>query len=193
MALPHISLTSAFDYLSKRDDRNRVFAALLDVQINFLMLWIDSSSVGAAWAAFSPAGNLAGGSILDSPPKFFGKMDIHRYNSSFVLRYRALWDKLMGLLILIQAPAEYDGFYAAKSRKKMFRRIAIRFWDHVSIDSLTEFLDKFDDSFRTAEAHGTGVLRKSSFTMETLDKNPQLDLLGYWNVINGFIADPILL
>ena len=81
------------------------------------------------------------------------------------------------------------GFTLPRVRKKIFRRIAIRFWDHVSIDSLTEFLDKFDDSFRTAEAHGTGVLRKSSFTMETLDKNPQLDLLGYWNVINGFIAE----
>jgi hypothetical protein len=187
--LKHISLLKAFEQLQRREEGNRIFAALLDVQINFLMLWLDSNSVGAAWSAFVPSKGLTGGSILDSLPKFIGKMDIHRYNSSFVLRYRALWDKIMGLLILLVAATEYDRFYSASSRKKEFGKIVAKFWDNASITNLAAYLSKFDDSFRTAEAHGTGVLRKYTFTMETLEKNPQIELLDYWNVVNGFVCE----
>jgi hypothetical protein len=188
-SLKHISLTGVFDQLQKVKDGGRIFAALLDVQINFSMLWLDSSAVGAAWAAFAPAGTLSGGSVLDSFPKFLGKMDIHRYNSSFVLRYRAVWDKIMGLLILIGAASEYDRFYSASSRKRAFRKIATKFWDPASIANLIDYLGRFARFLRTAEAHGTGVLRKYTFSMETMNKNPQIELLNYWNVVNGFVSE----
>jgi hypothetical protein len=79
-----------------------------------LLLYLDSNAVGGTWNQLFSKGKLEGGSVLDSEAKFFGKMDIHRFNTAYVLRYRALWDKLMGLMILIFVPNEYDLFAGAQ-------------------------------------------------------------------------------
>lgn len=186
----HISLLNAYDSLQQRKDGGRIFTALLDVQINFMLLYCDSHNVGAVWNNNFSKGKLEGGSVLDSPAKFFGKMDILRFNSSFILRYRALWDKLMGFIVLLFAPNEYESFIKSKSKKKIFRKIAanIEGLSEESVDNLEEILTNFDNSFRTSEVHGTGVLRKYSFTMESMDKNPQIELIGYWNIVNEFIS-----
>jgi len=188
-SLNHISLTSAYDYLLPREDGGKIFSALLDIQINFLLLWLDSHSVGAIWNSHFSKGKLEGGSVLDSSQKFFGKMDIHRFNSSYILRYRAIWDKLMGLLILIYAPAEYESFANSKSKKRTFTKIAEKFAESQLLKDISELLTQFDNKFRTSEAHGTGVLRKYSFTMESLADNPQIELIGFWNAVNNFILD----
>jgi len=189
--LKHISLTSAYDQLQDRKDGGRVFSALLDIQINFLLLYLDAHSVGATWNGLFSKGKLEGGSVLDCQAKFFGKMDIHRFNTSYVLRYRAIWDKLMGLIILIYAPNEYESFAKAKSKKRTFTKIVekCQFAGSQFLANLSGLLTRFDNTFRTSEAHGTGVLRKYSFTMESLADNPQIELIGYWNAVNGFIAE----
>ncbi len=189
-SLKHISLVNAYDQLLQREDGGRIFSALLDLQINFLLLYLDIHSVGATWNKIYSEG-LEGGSILDSADKFFSKMDVHRFNSSYVLRYRALWDKIMGLLVMIGAPKEYDRFCSARSKKRVFRKIALacQMLNEEFLNTLEGFLIKFDDAFRTSEAHGTGVLRKYSFTMESVDKNPQIELIGYWNTVNRFISE----
>lgn len=188
--LQHISLVCAYDMLRGREDGGRVFSALLDIQINFLLIWLDSHAVGATYNQKFSKGKLEGGSVLDSEEKFFGKMEIHRFNSSYVLRYRAIWDKLMGFLILIHAPSEYEKFSSAKSRKRAFRKIALEngIAESDGVTMLENLLTEFDNNFRTAEAHGTGSLRKHSFTMESPDKNPQVELIGYWNAVNGFVS-----
>lgn len=73
----------------------------MDISINLTALLGDIHSVGAIRNANFSKGRMEGGSVLDSPEEFFGKADLHRFHSSFVLRYRAIWDKLMGLLILL--------------------------------------------------------------------------------------------
>lgn len=189
LPLNHISLISAYDKLQDREDGGRIFAALLDIQLSFVLLYCDTHSVGAVWNQNFSKGKLEGGSVLDSPAKFFGKMDVYRFNTSYVLRYRALWDKIMGLLVLVYCPKEYERFINSKSKKKTFRKIADE-KEAISnefVSSLENLLTKFDNTFRTHEAHGTGVLRKFSFTMESMDKNPQIELIGYWNAINDFI------
>ncbi|MBB5543352.1 hypothetical protein A8H39_10770 [Paraburkholderia fungorum] len=187
----HISLASAFDQLQTRPDGMRVFTALFDIQINFFLLFLDSHSVGVTWTEVFAKGKLEGGSILDSEAKFFGKMDVHRFNSAYVLRYRALWDKLMGLIVLTEAPAEYESFMGARSRKKDFRRIAEKHQiaNAEFLDSLEGLITRFDNTFRTSEAHGTGRLRKYSLSMESMVDNPQIELIGFWNAMNGFIAE----
>ncbi len=186
----HISLVAAYDALQEQENGGKIFTALLDIQINFMLLYCDIHNVGVVWNNSFSKGKLEGGSVLDSPEKFMGKMDIHRFNSSFVLRYRALWDKLMGLMILLLAPDNYESFMKAKSRKKAFRKIISEApgFSKESFDSLLGTLTKFDDAFRTSEAHGTGILRKYSFTMEDMHKNPQIELIGYWNIVNEFIS-----
>jgi hypothetical protein len=188
--LKHISLIGAYDRLQSRPDGGRIFSALLDIQINFLLLYLDSNDVGGTWNQLFSKGKLEGGSVLDSEAKFFGKMDIHRFNTAYVLRYRALWDKLMGLMILIYAPKEYDAFAGAKSKKRTFAKLAEKhqFAEPQFLENLGELLTEFDNAFRTSEAHGTGVLRKYSFTMESLAENPQIELIRFWNAVNGFIA-----
>jgi len=188
--LKHISLTSAYDHLLSRPDGGRIFSALLDIQINFFLLYLDSHSVGATWNGLFSKGKLEGGSVLDSPAKFFGKMDIHRFNTAYVLRYRAIWDKLMGLIVLIYASQDYDSFIHAKSKKRTFAKIAEKhkFADAQFIANLNDLLTRFDNTFRTSEAHGTGVLRKYSFTMESMAENPQIELIGFWNAMNAFIS-----
>lgn len=192
-ALKHISLVSAFDQLQNRDDGRIIFSALLDIQINFLLIYLDLCTVGATWNANFSKGMLEGGSVLDSPAKFFGKMDIHRFNTSYILRYRAIWDKLMGFLILIETPEKYKRFSEAKSKKRTFKKIATegKLISEEFVCKLEELLTKFDNTFRTAEAHGTGSLRKYSFTMESIADNPQIELLEYWNELNDFISKRI--
>lgn len=191
LSLKHISLTDAYNQLQQREDGGRIFSALLDIQINFLLLFLDSCAVSATWLNYFITGKLEGGSVLDSDEKFFGKMDIHRSNSSFVLRYRAIWDKLMGLMILIYAPSEYDSFSNAKSKKRTFMKIAKKhqFAEAQFITNLNNLLTRFDDTFRTPEAHGTGGLRMYSFTMEPMEKNPQIELMEFWNAVNGFVSE----
>jgi hypothetical protein len=187
----HLSLATVYDQLQGREDGGKIFTALLDIQINFMILHLDMSAVGGTWNSTFSKGKLEGGSVLDSADKFFGKMEIHRFNTSFVLRYRAIWDKLMGLMVMIFCPKDYEAFASAKSRKKAFAKIAEREkWGEGEFHkSIATLLTKFDDTFRTPEAHGTGALRKYSFTMDSLLQNPQGELVGYWNAVNGFISN----
>jgi len=191
LPLRHISLLESYDRLIKREDGARIFSSILDIRINTVLLFLDAHAVGATWNALFSSGKLEGGSVLESREKFFGKIEIHRFNSSYVLRYRAIWDKIMGLIILVYSPGEYERFSGAKSKKKAFVKIANThgFLESETVLSLSNLLAEFDEKFRTPEAHGTGSLRKYSFTMESLADNPQIELIEYWNIINSFLTD----
>lgn len=185
-ALNHIPLLRAWDQLHHRDDGGRVFTALLDIYLNLHMVHLDLTSLGRTWNSNFSKGLLEGGSVLDSNAKFFGKMDIHRFASAIILRYRAMWDKIMGFLLLLFSPEDYEGFSKSKSKKKAFRTAAAKVGDIPDefVTGLLAALKKFDDAFRTPEAHGTGALRKWSLTMEGFEGNPMLDLIGHWNFLN---------
>lgn len=128
-------------------------------------------------------------SLLASPEKFFGKADLHRTNSSYVLRYRAIWDKIMGLVVLLLLPAQYDRFAGAKSRKRMFRQLAasMPLIPPTLVDQIETTISRFDGQFRTPEAHGTGVIRKWNYLLEASEDNPQLQLFQFWNVLNHMV------
>jgi hypothetical protein len=189
-ALQHVSLVGTFDALQDHTDGGRIFTAFLDIRINFSLLHAETHGIAAIWNARFSKGKLEGGSVLDSPEKFFGKMDIHRFSSGFVLRYRALWDKIMGLLIWVYAPERYDTYRRAKSRRKSFLSLS-RTIPQIGADTasaICQNLEQFDNTFRTPEMHGTGSLRKWSFLMESIDRNPMADLMGFWNYAVETIA-----
>jgi hypothetical protein len=189
-ALKHISLAAAYDFCQSREDGGRVFAAIFDVYVNFLLLFCDQMTATQA-RANAPASTLRPQVfVLDGSVDFDARMNLHRYNSSFVLRYRALWDKVMGLLILIYAPQQYECFIAAKSRKRKFRDISVqaKTLDSKLADSLLQLIEKFDNEFRTPEAHGTGSLRKWSFMIAEFSQDRSIHLLGYWNAINDVVS-----
>gem|GEM_PF-1266770 len=179
--LDHLSLVDAYDFLRDRQGRDRIIAALLDLVIGFCALLVDLTEARQTWQYYFGAGRIEGGSILDSPEAFAGRMEIHRLNTSFVLRYRALWDKIMGILVLLVVPDAYQNFAKSKSKKSKFASLME---SRPSLfpglaGSIVKLTTEFDDSFRTAEAHGSGTIRKWTLIIEPMKESPQMDIWEY--------------
>lgn len=184
--LSHIDLPMAWDQLHARRDALKLFASLLDLWLTFVSMHLDMCAFGGTWNMSFSNGKLEGGSILDSQEKFTGKMDIHRHCTAYALRYRAFWDKWMGFMILLMMPAKYEEFCRAKSRKRAFGKL-LESSGQLGSDLtrlIAERLTHFDDKFRTPEAHGPGVMRKWTLSMQSMTENPLMDLIGFWNLAN---------
>ncbi len=124
--------------------------------------------------------------------KMLYRVEMHDHISSFILKYRALWDKFMGCLVFLYYPDYYNDWVNAKSRKRKFKK---KFssgeqvvWD--KLDPYISALEEFDDQYRTSEAHQTG--RASSFLLFS-DKLPYTtdyvtNLLGrHFNPLIDFV------
>ncbi len=187
--LKHLSLINMSKILEAEENSGRTFVAFLDIKLSFSHIYRDIMNIGNVWNKNFSKGKFEGGSFLDSQQRFDKKMDMHYHFTSFVLRYRAIWDKIMGFILLIMAEdAEYKKFEKAKSRKKSFKKSAeISGIPKEFYEEIIDKLEKFDNQFRTAEAHGTGVLRKFVFDMTSITDNPQGELLLYWNFLNETI------
>lgn len=186
--LSHYSLARIKRALEHETAGGRLFAALVDIRINVALIELHVIALG----------KLANSSLDLTEAKTFAltdiqsfeiRMDIHDHSNAFVFRFRSLWDKIMGLFVLRFEPDKYDTFCQAKSKKASFRKI---FSSHALIgdEFVTHALSAvqaFDDRLRTSEAHGTGALRKSTFTWEDLQKSPPLYLIGYWNFLNEIL------
>lgn len=187
-ALTHIPLVKAFEYCLSVDNGSHLFASILDIHINAAILWCDSCKLGSTWNKTIKSREVSEGEGLTDEEMIL-RFDVQKYASSFVLRCRALWDKLMGLYVLMFAAEKYESFVSARSRKKAFKKITgnITFIPNEFVDSLLGALSKFDDAFRTAEAHGTGTIRKWSFNLDAVNSNPNLQIIEYWNLINAVL------
>ncbi len=184
-ALPYIDLVSSFKNLQDFPEGGKLFTALLDLKLNFVMLHTDMMKAAVTWSQFFSKDKLAGGSVLDDQQKFDGKTDIQYYFTNFITRYRALWDKLMGILLLMYQADRYDEFRRARSRKKAFQKICngITQIPNDFVEDILKHISEFDQEFRTPEVHGTGSLRKWTFTMFSLHETPSIKLIGYWNLL----------
>src|SRR5690606_17453071 len=136
--------------------------------------------------------------------------------TSFTYRCRAFWDKYMGLLVLIYSPNEYEKYCKAKSRKKKFQSLSNEwisfpielqesliqtlqqhpFYNELKgkniyptpfLDILLTFIDQLDNKYRTAEAHGTGAIRKWSLSMLPAEQSQDFALFSHWNIANSMI------
>lgn len=181
--LPHINLVTAYEKLQIQPHGGKLFTALLDLKLGFIMLNIDSLTAGAIWNAKFSKGKYEGGSVLDSQDIFNGKADVQYHYSNFVTRYRALWDKIMGVFILFFDFDNYEKYRRAKSRRKEFEKLSIRnpSISDEFIKHIVQGISDFDQKFRTPEVHGSGVIRKWSFTMLSIHETPLIDLISYWN------------
>lgn len=183
-ALPYISLVDAFDTVASRNDSEKVFTALLDIFINIHLVWCDQIASGRAWTELVGNGKVDV-TLLEDSGSFFSRMDMHRFSTAYILRCRALWDKIMGFFILYFDPARYEEFAASKSKRRTFRKIAAA-GSYIPTECLTlldSLIGGFDDQFRSPEAHGTGSLRKWSLSHQAGINNPQISLIPSWNVI----------
>jgi hypothetical protein len=193
----YLNLTKWFDYcLSNKDYGGKIFISILDIKLNLIFLDFEMTQAINTWESnFNkiPSKKI---SIIDNKNYFNPSLNILENYSNFVLRYRALWDKIMGLIILDFAPEKYDNFRRSKSRKKQFRKLIDSSYHSlaIDIDRLFELIESFDNDYRTPEAHGTGTLRKwilnpSNFTEFEIE-NPYYKLnLDYWNGIIYIISE----
>lgn len=183
-ALPYISLLDAFDAVASRNDSEKVFTALVDIVINFNLAWCDQIASARAWSELVD-NQKVDTPLLEDATIFLSRMDIHRFSTAYIFRCRALWDKIMGFLILYFDPSHYEDFAAAKSKRRTFKKIAAA-GSYIPCEYLTQLdslINDFDNRFRSPEAHGTGSLRKWSLSHQAGINNPQISLASSWNQI----------
>jgi hypothetical protein len=189
IVLDYYSLSLPYDKLPSKS-----FYSYFDIVINIILLDCDLNDCMHIWNKNFSSKKSKEGSVLDSIDIFSGKMDIHRGQSSFIFRYRATWDKIMGFLLLLFSPEDYDTFLNADSRKKSFKAIIINHldkWTYLSeiIKIIDGPLMHFDDNFRTPEAHYTGRLRKWSFVTLPWKEDPTFGFYGYYNLLNHVMKE----
>lgn len=184
-SLSHFSLRNARAALADDPEAGRMFAALVDLRISIALLETNAIALGRSFNDSVPFSE-PGSPTVSEERSFQLRMDMHDHSNAFVLRFRSVWDKIMGVLVLRFEPARYDWFCAAKSKKAAFRKVfkAHPVIPQAFVQRAEEINQSFDDRLRTAEAHGAGVLRKSTFTWIDLHDSPPMTLLGYWNFFN---------
>jgi hypothetical protein len=153
----------------KKEYGSRVFTAVIDLAISQTNCAFELDDCVKVWNKYFPIdneyGNTPESTILLSKSFFEGKLYFQRYLNSFVLKFRAHWDKIMGLYFLIWKYDSYKQFIRSHTKKRMFVE---NFEGHQMVEQevvnyVKNKLTDFDQRFRTHEAHGTGRIRKFTF------------------------------
>lgn len=197
-AIQHISLLRTYDALQCNPQGGRIFSAVLDISINLGLIWCDLTEMGRCLNKIIQESDANTNQIKFIDGSFDLRMKLHRHTSAYIYRYRSLWDKIMGLLVLVLAHNEYEKFSKAQSKKKAFAKIGKSYTllPSKTVEDIQSILQKFDDKFRTGEVHGTGSLRKVSFIWAEIEKSHQTEFIEYWNLLNhvahiiGGLFDP---
>ena len=190
---------------AQREGANRLFAAAYDLEITFLFMEVDTcEAAGTHNLQFAPGRAHEDSVPLLDDAAFGGKMDNLGHLTAFALRCRAFWDKVMGVLFLLCEPAKYEAFTRASRRKRFFAKNAaewpdppphlLRFLEDSNFRGLDpnprfphilERVMEHLDGIRTAEAHGTGTLRKSTLGTVPIDESGHASLLAHYNIALG--------
>jgi hypothetical protein len=159
--LPYLDLISWFDFCQKNQDTGaKIFTAVLDIKISLLFVDFERTKVQQIWEGKSDV--LTSKNILEDFNYFHLSFDLLESLSTYIFKYRALLDKIMGLIVLYFSPDNYNKFRRGDSRKKLFKSIfennSIPL--NLSFQNVFEFLEQFDEKLRTPEAHAIGSIRK---------------------------------
>jgi hypothetical protein len=132
------------------------------------------------------------------------RMERYIASSNAAHRIRAIWDKIMGFIILIEHPEDYQCFIngrkggKAKSRLAVFKRIydeQIESYNN-EVPELASFLKSYSDrivdnassisdNFRTSEAHSVGRLSKWAFAKQVEEDDPFEIMMDNYNEIRS--------
>lgn len=191
-----MKLGDAYNAL-KRDGRDqRCFSAYLDLYLQNIALQEDVVIIRREINREYQSGKVEG---------FFAKrMGRYIAASNVAHRVRAMWDKLMGLTVLLNWSDKYDNFCSSRSRLSAYKRIAEswRIPDKTLLTADTEQLKKYEQwnsdwaeeiskitrcvdfistNFRTAEAHSVGRIWKWAFEIQRDEEDPFVELLNSTN------------
>lgn len=183
---PFISLEEAFVALESGLVDGRFFSAFFDICLQDIALQRDLKIIRDETNREYSGGEMEG----------FFSLRMGRYiaASNAAFRFRAMWDKLMGLMVLLHWSDEYKRFSGARSRLKEFKRIAKRWnidtkenqnasieeWNkkwNQRLENIEKIIREIDDNFRTAETHGVGRLSKWAFEKQKDEDDPFEELL----------------
>lgn len=96
-----------------KENGPKLFAALLDLKITIAFLFID----GVKYAPdFNALNRKDGTNILENEALFNKKMKMLHHNIDLAIRYRAFYDKFMGVTVMLQNPSKYEEYNKAKIR-----------------------------------------------------------------------------
>jgi hypothetical protein len=128
------------------------------------------------------------------------RMDRYIAASNVAHRIRAMWDKIMGLIVLLEHPKEYQRFANAKSRSATFKKIRKKHIENYRghLDEVVEYLtsnlariveniDIINDNYRTSEAHSVGRILKWAFAKQTDDDDPFEFMVEAYNEIRNHL------
>lgn len=160
----------------------RIFSIFLDLKINFanLSAYI-YELLGSEY------------DVLNLPKILHPRMKLQFYANACVMTCRATWDKLMGIIVLIELGFKsYEQFINSGSKKKYFRKhIEDLSSDKFPKEVLAEFLEvitKLDDTFRTQEAHGSGGnIRNAAFSDGSLSNTVLIEIVGHYNYLHEYL------
>lgn len=174
-----LNLTRAFDYcMSLKEDGPKLFAALLDLKITIAFLFIDGIKYAPDFNALNRKDRA---NILKEEALFNKKMKMLHHNIDLAIRYRAFYDKFMGVTVMLLNPSKYEVYNNARSRKKVFPNLVKGLLDDESISTLIEQVTYLDENYRTPEVHQTGSMRTWVLTSQDLFLDKQLNLINYFN------------
>jgi hypothetical protein len=125
-------------------------------------------------------------------------------SSNVAHRIRAMWDKIMGFIILLDHPTAYQDFINGKSRLSAFKRISkqrINAYSDESKDLISFLSDDLEeivnnvtsvnDNFRTGEAHSIGRISKWAFAKQVDEDDPFDIMIFSYNKVRDRMCDII--
>lgn len=186
----HLPLAHAHEVLVEHPEGGRLFVSLFDIQLSRTFLNEDLNIITDVLNRDIHKRRSSDQSILADSDFFAERVELHRACTNFVLRYRALWDKIMGVLILLLCSKEYNKFWHERSRLQAFGKIMrkTKALPEAECKKIEKCVTDFNNRFRTAEAHGPGILRKWSLVVQDDEDNPIEDLLWASNELDEHIA-----
>lgn len=177
-----LNLIQAFDYcMALKENGAKLFAALLDLKITIAFLFIDAIKYAPDFNALN---RKDGSNILEDEALFNKKMKMLHHNIDLAVRYRAFYEKLMGVMIMLYNPSQY-GRFDSRGKKEgslsKFKKIIEGYIDDEIILPLIEQVTYLDYNYRTPEVHKIGSMRTWVLTSQDLFLDKQLNLMNYFN------------
>lgn len=158
-----------------------IFSIFLDLKINFANLSAYTYELlGAEYR------------VLNNPKLLEPRMELQFFANACVMSCRSTWDKLLGLIVLVESgKKKYNNYIGLTSKKKYIRKHLKELQENMRPACLEEFLaviEKLDNTFRTQEAHGSGGnIRNTAFSVGSLSNTVLLEIIGHYNYLHEYL------
>ncbi|MBV1889317.1 MAG: hypothetical protein KUG67_03630 [Proteobacteria bacterium] len=184
-SVPHIKMHDVYKVLEKVPESGRLFGFMSELLIQLALLNVDLCKISDLNGKAKEFEEYSGKDV------FCNRLSLLKANSDYIFRYRAIWDKLMSVFILLFKKDKFQDFSKSKSRKKSFMKImkGVHQMDDSLLKSIEKTITDFDEMYRTNEIHGSGSTRKWSFTHTESPFSHQSNMHWAWNDLNSVVYE----